>query len=1112
MSKLSHYILLTACICIFSCQNDNNTSDSTDSNTPKSGFEIIESSTSGLTFENTLVDDPMSDKNVLSYQHYFNGAGVGVADFNQDGLQDVFFAGNEVPNRLYINKGSFKFEELPASSGINIGKTWASGVSIVDINADGFPDIYVCQQGPYPADKRKNLFYINNGDLTFTERASEMGLDDDNYSTQACFIDYDKDGDLDCYVMNESKYAGVILKTVYDELKDEGNMRRASGKLFRNNGNLKFTDVTKESGVLNYGYGLGLAVSDFNGDNWPDIYVANDYTVPDFMYINQKDGTFKESIKDYTRQISYFAMGCDVADINNDGLVDIGVVDMAAEDHERDKTLMAGMDVEAFHYYFNQRKYQLQYMFNSLQLNNGNNTFSNIAALAGVLKSDWSWSAIFSDFNLDSHKDYYVSNGFRRYSRDNDFRNLLAEVRDKNNGTVPLSKRKELYELMPEIKLKNKLYINDGNLYFDDKNKSFTHPNLETYSYGVAQADFDNDGDIDLIMNNIDQPVLLLKNNARENLRNNFLKITLNEPDASKKYNSKISIHYNGKQQMQEYYFIRGYESTMQECLFFGLGDVSKIDKLQIIWPDGNVQLLENIDANQTLDISYKKEKNKPIANQVNTVFQQLEAKDKGIDFNHKENTFDDFQKEILLPQKQSAFGPALAKGDINNDGLEDLYFGGAKGQAGTLYTQNKNGSFKKHSSQPWQNEFMSEDVDAVFIDANNDEHKDLIILSGGSGDFVGEESLLADRFYANNGKGEFFRIANVLPTSYTASYSIIAKNIDEDPEEELIIIGAAKPGKYPQKETTVIYDYQEKAYTDVTETLIPSLNDQNGLIRDAIWIDVNGDNEKELLTVGEWQSPQIFQKENGQYVNISSDWGLDSHNGWWRSIEGKDLDNDGDLDLVIGNVGKNFKQKATDDYPLYLFSNDFDDNGTLDCVLAKPYKDRLVPTRGKECSTQQMPFVSEKFKTYSEFAAASVGDIYGEDKLNSGIKLEVNNFYSYVLWNEGDKFRFEKLPPLAQISPVNDIVFLDVNNDDYSDIIIVGNDYNTEYETPRLDAGNGLLLINKNGEGFDSQTISSSGIFCPGDAKRMVVVENNSNKMIVVANNNSTPNLLVLK
>jgi hypothetical protein len=1104
------YILGIFIFVSLSCSEQNE--KSTAKSPQKAGFEIVGSQSSGITFKNVLKDDPLSDKNVLSYRHYFNGAGVGVADFNNDGLQDIFFAGNEVPNELYINKGGLTFEKLGPNSGINKNKVWASGVSIVDINNDGFKDIYVCQQGPYTSAERRNLFYINNGDLSFTEKAEAMGLDDDNYSTQAAFFDYDKDGDLDCYVMDESKYAGVILKTVYEEIEDEANMIAASGKFYENTGNLKFKDVTKKAGVLNYGYGLGLAISDFNGDNWPDIYVANDYTVPDFMYINQKDGTFKESIKDYTRQISYFGMGCDVADINNDGYVDIGVVDMAAEDHFRDKTLMAGMDIDLFHYYFGYRQYHLQYMFNSLQLNNGNNTFSNIAALAGVLKSDWSWAALFSDFNYDGYKDYYVSNGFRRYSRDNDFMIEMDKIRQANNGMIPLKYREDLYKMMPEIKLNNKLYINDGNLHFNDESKEFTHPDFPTYSYGLAQADFDNDGDIDLIINNIDQQALLLKNTVIDNTSRNFLKIELQADSPAKKLNAKVHIEYGNQMQYQEYYFVRGYESTMQECLFFGLDDVEEVDRIKVIWPDDNIQILKNIKANQELVIEYEKQNNKLEKNSFDPVFQKVDVATLGIDFKHEENEFDDFAKEILLPQKQTAFGPAIAKADINNDGLDDLFFGGAQGQSSILYLQNPNGTFTKSQSQNWSNEKFYEDVDAAFVDVNNDGFKDLFAISGGSGDFVGNEKLLVDRFYANNGKSEFLRIANVLPTVEMASYAIIHDNIDADPEEELLILGAAKPGQYPLTEKSLLYDYQNNRYVDITDSKIPDLNSKNGLIRDAIWDDLDNDGYKDLITVGEWQSVRVFMYRNGMYKEFTEQWAADKKLGWFRSIEKADLDGDGDNDFVIGNVGKNFKQKASDEYPLFLYSNDFDDNGTLDCVLAKPYKDKIVPARGKECSTEQMPFVSEKFKTYKDFASASVVDIYGKEKLESGVSLKATSFYSYIIWNEGGKFKFQKLPVLAQAFPLNDTEIIDLDKDGDMDLILAGNDYNTEYETPRLDAGNGLVLINEGDRAFRALTVNESGIFAPLDVKRLLSIEIKGNTYLIVANNNDKPSVFKLR
>ncbi len=1097
--------LLLISISIWSCQSDNSdiTSTKSSKSVQKSGFEEVPASHSGLHFENRLKDDPLSDKNVLSFQYYFNGAGVGIGDFNNDGLQDIFFAGNEVPNELYINKGNFQFEKLGTEAGINQNKVWAAGVSVIDINLDGFYDIYVSQQGPYDPSQRKNLFYINNGDLTFTESAEVMGLADVNYSTQAAFLDYDKDGDLDCYVMDESKYAYVLLQKVYEDLKEEKNMRAASGRLYENVGNLKFKDVTKEAGVLNYGYGLGLAVSDFNNDNWPDILVVNDYTVPDFLYINQKDGTFKEKVKDYTRQISYFGMGCDVADINNDGLVDIGVVDMAAEDHFRDKTLMAGMDTDLFKYYFYQLGYQHQYMFNSLQLNNGNNTFSNIAAMAGVLKSDWSWSAIFNDFNLDGHKDYYVTNGYRRYSRDNDFRIKIREIRDANNNSVPMSMREEVYRMMPEVKLKNKLYINDGNLHFNEEDSHFTHPNIETYSYGAATADFDNDGDMDIIINNVDQPALLLKNTAANQSGNNYIQISLNENNPAKKLGSKITITTKDGEQFQEYFFVRGYESTMQEILSFGLGEATTVDRIEIVWPDGNMQVATNVEVNQHLRIDYKPSGKKPKKEKSNKLIQEITSKEKGVDYKHLENNFDDFEKEILLPQKQSCFGPALATADVNGDGLEDMYVGGAKGQAGTLYLQQPDGQFTQSPRQPWQQEAQSEDVDAIFVDPDQNGSMDLIILSGGSGDFVGNEFWLSDRFYANNGKGEFFRIANVIEGMTTASYAIVAENIDDDPEKEIMILGAAVPGQYPKVEKTIIYDYQKNRYVDITDQLVPQLNDKKGLIRDVIWTDINGDGRKDLITAGEWQNIEVYTFEGSQYKRSSTSWGTTDKEGWWRSITAADLDNDGDMDLIAGNVGKNFKQKASADHPLYLFSNDFDGNGTLDCVLAKDYNNKIVPARGRECSSEQMPFISEKFKTYNDFASASVVDILGKEKMEEGISLKAVDFGSYLLWNEGGKFKYEKLPALAQISPINDCIAEDFNKDGLLDIMIVGNDYNTEYETPRLDAGNGLVLINENKK-FNPLTVNESGFYCPGDAKKIREIKIGGQQHLLVAVNNS--------
>ena len=1101
--QIKFIICLLFFLSISSCNKDTISSI----NHCRPGFEFIPSDSSGVNFINALEDNPLTEKNVLSFEYYFHGAGLAIVDLNNDSLPDIFFSGNEVRNEIFINKGGFKFEKLPPGSGINKNKVWSSGASIVDINQDGYMDIYVCQQGPYEEAQRKNCFYINNGDLTFSESAQKMGLDDSNYSTQAAFFDYDKDGDLDCYVMNESKYVSINLKSIYKDLENEDNMRAASGRLFENVGNMKFKDVTKESNLLKYGYGLGLCISDINGDNWPDIYVTNDYSIPDFLFINQKNGKFKESIKEYTRQISYFGMGCDIADINNDTYVDIGVVDMASEDHFRDKTLMAGMDSDAFKYYFYNKSYQFQYMFNSLQLNNRNNTFSNIASLSGVLKSDWSWAALFCDVNLDGHKDYYITNGFRRYLRDNDFLVKIKEIRSNNNNSVPRYLRKDVYALMPEIKIKNKIYINDGDLHFDQGDSIFTHPNIDTYSYGAAYGDLDNDGDMDIVISNIDQYPTLLRNTSRESTKNHYIKIRLSENNPSDKLGAKVYVTTMHKTQYQEYYFVRGYESCMEEVLIFGLGNEDRILEIKITWPDGTNQFLSNLDVDQTIYIEKAENSSDSLAkiNKAPSILREVSSFNLGLNFKHQENYFDDFEKEVLLPQKQTSFGPGLAVGDVNIDGLDDFYAGGAKGQTGVLYLQTNNGTFIKAPSQPWTNEKLSEDVDALFIDPNQDGALDLLILSGGSGDMVGSENYLANRFYANNGKGEFFRIANIIPTSLTASFAVVAQNIDNDPQQELLIIGAAQPGRYPMSERTVLLDYRDNQYIDITSTSIPELNKEKGLIRSAVWVDLNIDGRMDLITVGEWQDIRVYIQSADNTFDYTAEWTTKNKKGWWRSIATADLDNDGDMDIIVGNVGKNFKQKASPEHPLYLYYSDYDGNGTLDCVLAKNYNDKIVPARGRQCSSEQMPFISKKFKTYNEFASASIDEILGKENINNGTKLQAEDFYSYILWNQGGKFDYQKLPPLAQVSPINDMIIEDFDEDGTLDVFIIGNDYNTEYETPRLDAGNGLILIQTTDKKFEALSVIESGIHSPNDSKKLRSIEINGKQHYIVGVNNDS-------
>ncbi len=1081
-----------------SCNSDDNSAIKSDF----PGFELLSSDKTGIGFTNKLDDDPLGTNNVLSFPHYYNGAGVGIADFNNDGLSDIFFSGNEVENRIYKNLGDMKFEDKTSNSGINKNKIWASGVSIIDINNDGLQDVYIAQCGPTEdPEKMRNLFYINKGNFIFEESAKELGLDDPNIGTQAVFFDMDKDGDLDVYLLNESKYVNIALAYVFEELKIKENMIASSGKMYRND-NGKFTDITEQAGMLEQSFGLGVLVSDFNNDTYPDVFVANDYSVPDRMYINQQNGTFKDMIKEYTDHISFYSMGCDLADINNDGLQDMGVVDMATADHFRGKTLMASMDSESFKAYVDILDYQYQYMFNALQLNNGDGTFSNIAGYTGLQKTDWSWAALFADFDGDGYKDYYVSNGYKLYARDNDFRNEMEAVRQKNGGTVPLEMREEMYAKMPSIRLRNLLYMNDGNLHFKENPDDFNYPDVGTFSYGAAYGDLDNDGDLDLVVNNIDDEAHVLKNNSRENGGSNYLNIKLDtKNNTSLSQNALVYVKIGDQIQVNEYTFVRGYLSSMDQRLFFGVGEADQVDDIQIKWGDGKVQKLGKTKSNQQLTISYNPNASSlDILQNKNPQFTELKSNEI-IDWSHQENNFEDFAKEVLLPQKQSTMGPALAIGDINKDGLEDVYLGGATSQESKVYIQTKDGQFKPTINKAFEMDFAHEDNDAVFIDANGDGIQELLVASGGSGEMVGYEKLLQDRFYVIN-KGAYSKTKNALPESTSSSYKMKTIDLDQNGKEDIFVLGAAKPGKYPLSEKNQILSLKGSKYVDNTDVLAPDFKNIP-LVRDVAFSDFNKDGIQDFICVSEWGKPEIFISNNGQYSRVSDDYIKEDKFGWWQNITKIDIDNDGDDDFIVGNIGKNLKHKVSEKKPLYLYANDFDKNGTLDVVLAKEYKGKIVPARGKECSTEQMPFIEDKIKTYKEFANSDIIDILGEKSVEESNKYKATSFASYVLINNNGSFEYKELPSYAQIAPLYSAVVLDINNDGYQDVIAAGNNYDTEYETPRLDAGRGVVLLNQKGDGFKALMPYESGLNLDGNFRKLGILNRKNEKLLVAAQNN---------
>ncbi len=1112
-SSFFQFILFVGVVMLSSCGETSEQNNASNTSSSQKVFSLLSSKATGIDFVNQLEDNPLTDDNVLSFPHYYNGAGVAIADFNNDGLKDVFLSGNEVDNKLYLNKGDLKFEDISAKAGINVNKKWSTGASVVDINADGFMDIYVCQYGlKSPENDRKNTLYINNGDLTFTEKAAEYGLDDSNESMQAAFLDYDKDGDLDCFVMNESKYVRVVHQKVFEDLKIKKNLEAASSNLFRNDGG-KFTKVTEQAGMLRWGFGLGLCVSDINEDGWPDIYVANDYSVPDFMYINNGDGTFTDEVKQRTKQISFFGMGCDVADINNDGHVDIGVVDMATSDHFRGKTLMESMNTPIFWYYINKLGYPYQYMFNSLNLNNGSGKFNNIAHMAGVGSTDWSWAANFADFDNNGWKDYFISNGFRRYSRDNDFMISMAEARKKNGGNIPMNMRKEMYAKMPEVKLPNLFFKNTGSLVFEEVGEQIGLEN-PSYSNGAAYGDLDNDGDLELIVSNIDHEVFVYKNNSVENASGGWLQVDLKGNDnATILVGAKVILEAGEQKLMQEWNPIRGYLGCVDPMLHFGVGSIKTIDKITVIWPDGREQVSTQIAANQRVVI--KKETSGTQYDFANSdaqkIFESITPTAIGVDFTHKENNFDDFATQILLPHRQSTTGPKIRTGDLDGDGLEDFFICGPSGQSSQLYFQKSDGNFELAQNQPWATEAACEDTDVLFLDADNNGTMDIYVVSGGY-EMKPESENLRDRLYINFGKRNFKRVNVPLPVSN--GFVIKSADYDQDGDMDIFIGGGTEHGRYPFSERSYLLRNEGKGFTDVTKDVAPDLVNP-GLIKDAHWTDLNGDKFPELVVVGEWTPISIFQNDNGTLSNASEKYGTSNLKGWWYSISEGDFNKDGHKDLIVGNVGLNNKFHPSKKKPFKVFANDFDKTGTCDVVLSKEYKGRLVPTRGKECSSDQMPFIDRKFPTYTEYANASLEDILGEDEVENALKLEANTFESVMLLNNGNGgFSSTKLPELAQVAPILSSTVKDVNNDGNQDVIIVGNMFGAEVETPRYDAGDGMVLFGRGDGSFEPCAAKKSGFYTPHNAKSIASLNIGATgeTLYFVGNNNYKLQIFSLK
>ncbi len=1070
-------------------------------------FKSLSSKKTGIDFNNTIQENPGNF--FIVYNYAYNGGGVAIGDINNDGLSDVYFTGNQVENKLYLNKGNFQFEDITASAGVGGGSGWDNGVVMVDINGDSFLDIYICKGGWRGTDKeRANLLYVNNGDNTFSEQAKQYRIADSGFSMMASFFDMDNDNDLDMYLINRPKRFFLSHEAIKKGKEEQSPLYR--DKLYENVGGV-YHEIGLKSGInQTYAYGLGLATSDLNNDGFSDVYVANDYFESDYFFENKGDKTFLQNIQSLTNHVAFYGMGVDVVDFNNDGYEDLVELDMTSSDHVRAKTTMATMNIDGYNRILEAGNHY-QYMHNMLQINNGNGFFSEISQFAGIDKTDWSWSCIGSDFDNDGLRDLFVSNGFRRDIFDKDATNKFSKyIESKEKKQRSKSENVDyIVNLFNENKIHNYIYKNDGGLKFFDKVKEW---GLEAISFsnGAAVGDLDNDGDLDLIVNNINDNAFVYENNS-EKSGNNFLKVKLKGPkNNTLGLGAKITVFHNNGIQYHELKNVRGYLSSVDPIAHFGLGEITAIDSIKVVWPDKKVNLVTNLKANTIATIDHNEAMIVEVGEMKYTpIFKDIAKRAfLGKSVVHKENDFNDFNTQILLPHKLSTEGPCISVSDINNDGLEDFYIGGAVNQSGKLFLQRKNETFIESKQSSFFKDKNLEDVASVFFDANSDGFADLFVVSGGS-EFPENAPEYQDRLYLNDGKGYFIK-TNDFPKIVSSGGCVVPLDYDDDGDLDLFVGGRLVPNRYPASPKSYLLQNNSGLFTDVTSKFAKDL-ELVGMVTDAAWQDIDGDSKNELLVVGEWMPISLFEIKEGVFEKKDLPV-FNKTNGWWNTIEAKDIDLDGDVDFVLGNLGENYKFKANEDKPFYVFASDYDENGTNDVFLARGYKNKIVPVRGKECSTEQLPSLSKKFSTYNAFATADIGTIL-DDKALTSQKHEVYMFQSIFLINNEGSFRIERLPGPAQYSTVQNIVINDFNKDGINDILLAGNKLNVEIETTRADASLGLLMEGQNNFEFKPRLVNYSGIFLPENVKALKPIRlgntSDENNAILIGVNNSYLKLL---
>ena len=1065
-------------IITISCDIDNN----------EKQFTLLTINQTGIDFNNQLNED--NSFNYFTYPYIYMGGGVSVGDINNDNLDDIYFTGNMTSNKLYLNKGNLNFEDITLTSGTSGDNRWYTGSTMVDINNDGFLDIYLSVAGL--DGKKNNELYINNGDNTFTEMANEYGVDDLGNGVQATFLDYDKDGDLDLYVANYPMTPFDAPRSYY-YYKMKNTDDYETDNLYRNDG-LSFTRVTEEAGLRTYGLTLSATVGDLNNDSYPDIYISNDFSSPDFMYMNNGDGTFTDIVKESTNQTSFYGMGVDIADFNNDQYLDYVQVDMDAKDNRRSKANMASMNPELFWSTVNYG-FHYQYMHNTLQLNrrieNDKPFFSNISRLSGISSTDWSWGPLLADFDNDGWKDLFISNGTRREINNKDYFNEI--------NLRPMSNDSLLYytNQIPSEPISNFAFKNNKDLTFSDVSVDWGLDD-KNFSNGATYADLDNDGDLEIIVNNIDQEAQIYRNNST----NNFVRVKLKGNEGNIfGIDSRVYLETENSSQMQELTMSRGFQSSVSPYLNFGIGTDQTIKSIKVVWSNGNSEELKNPKINSIIefDILNSKSMSKMKTDESKLYFENVDV----VKHKHNENEYNDYKKEILLPHENSRLGPGIAIGDINGDKIDDFVVGGAKDQPTAFYIQKSDGSFYSKSFTFSKEHAKYEDMDMILEDFDNDGDNDLYVVSGGN-EFEPNTPILKDRLYINNGNGSF-NFSNVsLPDNFSSGMRVTSSDYDKDGDLDLFVGGRVVPGSYPLPAESFllenISDGNGIKFRNADESVFSFK--EIGLVTSSAWVDYNNDGWTDLIVVGEWTPIKFYKNNEGKFSDDTSLIDVDSTRGWWYDIIAEDFDKDGDMDLVVGNLGNNYKYQTSGDETFDIFYNDFDQNNTGDIVLSYYNDGEQYPLRGRQCSSDQIPAIKKKFQDYDAFSIATLEDVYTEPALENSLHYFTKTFSSVYLENTGNSFKMNNLPTLTQLSSINKILKKDIDKDGYMDIVVSGNMYNSEVETPRNDGSVGVYLKYTPDSGFEAISTQKSGLFINGDVKDMEFITLNNDDYILTAKN----------